>query len=326
MQVTFWRSTWNPVQSREKKNKKKTGLITNYCLIIQSFIIFLQLLCLRFSCESKYFNPVYVFKPVYFFQTTLTLPKFFFFTKQKRYFPFLGVYSCSLKKWGLGFWKLKRIWLENNSNMSLFLFQPLYSYLFPYIPPCLPGTLPTKSHAHHHVNIRPEKKIQACAGLTTDNRNFICDLWNTIPQICFIKMVNLIISHQIFPSLLLGFVQKIEETIQQKQPADECWLLNSIHHGLCLHVQCFHTVWNFMLCRRHCLLLGPCFCQSWTVFSVLKQHRFMTQWLWNQYTLPYIISRLILLKYVDTYLSHRWLTGAYWGHHDNLNQSHFEII
>ena len=210
--------------------------------------------------------------------------------------------------------------------MSLFLFQPLYSYLFPYIPPCLPGTLPTKSHAHHHVNIRPEKKIQACAGLTTDNHNFICDLWNTIPQICFIKMVNLIISHQIFPSLLLGFVQKIEETIQQKQPADECWLLNSIHHGLCLHVQCFHTVWNFMLCRRHCLLLGPCFCQSWTVFSVLKQHRFMTQWLWNQYTLPYIISRLILLKYVDTYLSHRWLTGAYWGHHDNLNQSHFEII
>ena len=139
-------------------------------------------------------------------------------------------------------------------------------------------------------------------------------------------MVNLIISHQIFPSLLLGFVQKIEETIQQKQPADECWLLNSIHHGHCLHVQCFHTVWNFRLCRRHCLLLGPCFCQSWTVFSVLKQHRFMTLWLWNQYTLPYIISRLILLQYVDTYLSHRWLTGAYWGHHDNLNQSHFEII
>ena len=48
---------------------------------------------------------------------------------------------------------------------------------------------------------------------------------------CFIKMVNLIISHQIFTSLLLGFVQKIDKTIQQKQPADECWLLNSIHHG-----------------------------------------------------------------------------------------------
>ena len=74
--------------------KKKTGLITNYCLIIQSFIIFLQLLCLRFSCESKYFKPVYVFKPVYFFQTTFILP-IFFFTKQKRDFPFLGVYSCS---------------------------------------------------------------------------------------------------------------------------------------------------------------------------------------------------------------------------------------
>ena len=27
-----------------------------------------------------------------------------------------------------------------------------------------------------------------------------------------------------------------------------------------------------------------------------------------------------------TLISHRWLTGAYWGHHDNLNQSHFEII
>ena len=93
--LVLWRSTWNPVQSREKKKK---GLITNYCLIIQSFIIFLQLLCLRFSCESKYFNLVYVFKPVYFFQTILILPNFFFFfffTKQKRDFPFLGVYSCS---------------------------------------------------------------------------------------------------------------------------------------------------------------------------------------------------------------------------------------
>ena len=97
--LVLWRSTWNPVQSREKK---KTGLITNYCLIIQSFIIFLQLLCLRFSCESKYFNLVYVFKPVYFFQTILILPNYFilfyfFFNqlKQKRDFPFLGVYSCS---------------------------------------------------------------------------------------------------------------------------------------------------------------------------------------------------------------------------------------
>ena len=142
-------------------------------------------------------------------------------------------------------------------------------------------------------------------------------LWfmNTIPQICFIKMVNLMISHQIFPSLLLGFVQKTEKTIQQKQPADECWLLNSIHHGLCLHVQCFHTVWNFRLCRRQCLLLGPRFCQSWTVFSVLKQHRFMTQWLWNQYALSYIISRLILLQYVDTYkpsVANRSLLGSPW--------------
>ena len=151
----------DPHEILSKAVKKKTGLITNYCLIIQSFIIFLQLLCLRFSCESKYFNLVYVFKPVYFFQSILILPIFFFFTKQKRDFPFLGVYSCSYKKWGLGFWKLKRIWLENNSNMSLFLFQPLYSYLFPYIPPWLPGTLSTKSHAHHHDNtINSTLKIQ----------------------------------------------------------------------------------------------------------------------------------------------------------------------
>ena len=27
-----------------------------------------------------------------------------------------------------------------------------------------------------------------------------------------------------------------------------------------------------------------------------------------------------------TLTSDRWLTGAYWGDHDNLNQSHFEII
>ena len=75
----------------KKQNKKKTGLITNYCLIIQSFIIFLQLLCLRFSCESKYFNPVYVFKPVYFFQTTLTLPNFFFYQTKKGFSFFRGV-------------------------------------------------------------------------------------------------------------------------------------------------------------------------------------------------------------------------------------------
>ena len=123
------------------------------------------MLCLRFSCESKYFNLVYVFKPVYFFQTILILPNFFFFffflPNKKGIFLFWVCTHVVKKKWGLGFWKLKRIWLENNSNMSLFLFQPLYSYLFPYIPPWLPGTLPTKSHVHHHDNpITSTLKIQ----------------------------------------------------------------------------------------------------------------------------------------------------------------------
>ena len=169
LQLIWWTELhWyceDPHEILSKAVKKKTGLITNYCLIIQSFIIFLQLLCLRFSCESKYFNLVYVFKPSYFFQTILILPNFFFFffflPNKKGIFLFWGCTHVVKKKWGLGFWKLKRIWLENNSNMSLFLFQPLYSYLFPYIPPWLPGTLPTKSHAHHHDNpINSTLKIQ----------------------------------------------------------------------------------------------------------------------------------------------------------------------
>ena len=138
-ELHWYREDPHEILSKAVK-KKKTGLITNYCLIIQSFIIFLQLLCLRFSCESKYFNLVYVFKPVYFFQTILILPNYFillfyFLPNKKGIFLFWGCTHVVKKKWGLGFWKLKRIWLENNSNMSLFLFQPLYSYLFPYIPP-----------------------------------------------------------------------------------------------------------------------------------------------------------------------------------------------
>ena len=85
--LVLWRSTWNPVQSREKKNR------FNHKLLLDNSIIhnFLQLLCLRFSCQSKYFNPVYVFKPVYFFQTTLTLPNFFFYQTKKGVSFFRGV-------------------------------------------------------------------------------------------------------------------------------------------------------------------------------------------------------------------------------------------
>ena len=44
-------------------------------------------------------------------------------------------------------------------------------------------------------------------------------------------MVNLIISHQIFPSLLLGFVQKIEETIpagSSQQMGVDCWIQSTM--------------------------------------------------------------------------------------------------
>ena len=92
----------------------------------------------------------------------------------------------------------------------------------------------------------------------------------------------------------MALYKRLKKPFQQEQPADECWLLNSVYHALCLHVHCFHTVSNFRLYRRHVLLLGPLLCHSSTALCVLKQHQFVTQWLWNIRCICFIICSIYL--------------------------------
>ena len=139
----------DPHEILSKAVKKKTGLITNYCLIIQSFIIFLQLLCLRFSCESKYFNLVYVFKPVYFFQSILILPNFFFLPNKKGISLFWGC-THVVKKMGAWLLEAKKNlvrkqfqYVSFSLSATLLLSFPLYSPLAPrYSPDKVPCTSP----------------------------------------------------------------------------------------------------------------------------------------------------------------------------------------
>ena len=130
-----------------KKKKKRAGLTTNYCLIIQSFIIFLQLWCLRFSCESKYFNLVYVFKPVYFFQTILILPNFFFFfflTNKKGIFLLWGCTHVVKKKMGAWLLEAKKNLVRKQFQYVSFSLSATLLLSFPLYPPLAPRYSPDK--------------------------------------------------------------------------------------------------------------------------------------------------------------------------------------
>ena len=122
----------------------------------------------QFNSGSKYFKLVHFFKPVSFFQTSLIFFVFFcflffvFLPNQKVIFLVWGCTHGVKKKVGAWLLGVKRIWLENNSKMSLFFFHPLYSYLFPYNPPLVPRYPPNRvlcsppMKTHHFYIKNPE--------------------------------------------------------------------------------------------------------------------------------------------------------------------------